>query len=178
MERIFSKKPKQPSPVHVSRKNQLRKIHWIVGHLEEMLGATLLLVMAVLAFANVITRYVFEFPLSFTEEIEVNALVWLTLFGTASAFRRRRHLRMLFIQDKFPEKARKILNIVISLIGASLFTSLGYLGYQQVLDERFLEISSESLNYPQWIYTVCIPIGCVLIVFRIFEAALAEIREK
>ena len=73
-----------------------------------MLGATLLVIMAVLAFANVITRYVFEFPLAFTEEIEVNALVWLTLFGTACAFRRRRHLRMLFLQDKFSEKIEEI----------------------------------------------------------------------
>ena len=156
----------------------MRKIHWIAGHLEELLGATLLLAMAVLAFANVITRYVFEYPLAFTEELEVNALVWLTLFGTASAFRRRRHLRMLFFQDNFPEKARQILNIGIALIGAGLFTVLGYLGYKQVIDERFLEITSESLNYPQWIYTVCIPIGCTLIVFRILEAALAEIRKK
>ena len=156
----------------------MRKIHWIAGHLEEMLGATLLLVLAVLAFANVITRYVFEYPLAFTEEIEVNALVWLTLFGTASAFRRRRHLRMLFFQDNFSEKARQILNIVIALIGAGLFTVLGYLGYKQVVDERFLEITSESLNYPQWIYTVCIPIGCMLIVFRIVEAAISEMRKK
>ena len=156
----------------------MRTIHWIAGHLEEMLGASLLLVMAVLAFANVITRYVFEFPLAFTEEIEVNALVWLTLFGTASAFKRRRHLRMLFFQDKFSKKTRRILNAAISLIGASLFTSLGYLGYKQVLDERFLEITSVLSNYPQWIYTVCIPIGCALIVFRIIEAALAEMREK
>lgn len=156
----------------------MRKIQWIAGHLEELLGATLLLVMAVLAFANVITRYVFEYPLAFTEEIEVNALVWLTLFGTASAFRRRRHLRMLFFQDNFPEKTRQILNIVISLIGAGLFTVLGYLGYKQVVDERFLEITSESLNYPQWLYTVCIPIGCTLIVFRIVEAAVSEMRKK
>jgi len=156
----------------------LHKIQWLAGHLEEVLGATLLFVMAVLSFANVITRYLFEYPLAFTEEIEVNALVWLTLFGTASAFRRRRHLRMLFFQDKFSEKTREILNIVIALLGAGLFTCLGYLGYLQVLDERFLEITSESLNYPQWIYTVCIPIGCALIVYRIFEAAIVEMRGK
>jgi len=156
----------------------LRTIRWIAGHLEEMLGAALLLVMAVLAFANVITRYVFEYPLAFTEEIEVNALVWLTLFGTACAFRRRRHLRMLFLQDRLPEKFRIILNIAIALIAACLFASLGYLGYKQLIDERFLEITSESLNFPQWIYTICIPIGCALIVFRILEAALAEIRKS
>lgn len=149
----------------------------MVAHFEEMLAATLLLVMATLAFANVLTRYVFEFPLAFTEELEVNALVWLTLFGTASAFRRRRHLRMLFFLDKFPKKAKRIINTLIALIGAGLFTTLGYLGYKQVLDERFLEITSESLNFPQWLYTICIPIGCALIVFRIIEAAIAEIRE-
>ncbi len=156
----------------------MRKIRWIAGHLEEMLGATLLLIMAALAFANVITRYLFEFPFAFTEEIEVNALVWLTLFGTASAFRRRRHLRMLFFQDNFPERTRKVINIAIALLGAGLFASLGYLGYKQIIDERLLEITSESLNYPQWIYTLCIPVGCALIVFRILQAALSDMQDK
>ena len=100
----------------------------VAGHLAEMLGATLLLVMSVLSFANVITRYAFEFPLAFTKEIEVNDLVWLPLFGTASAFRRRRHLRMLFFQDKFSEKVRKILNIVIvDGFVKSMFEVLGWL---------------------------------------------------
>lgn len=147
-------------------------------HLEEVLGASLLLVMATLAFANVLTRYVFQYPLAFTEELEVNALVWLTLFGTSSAFRRRRHLRMLFFQDKFSEKSKALLNLVIALLGVGLFATLGYLGYIQLLDERFLEITSESLNLPQWLYTVCIPVGCALIVFRIIEAAIVEMRER
>lgn len=156
----------------------MSKFRWLTEHLEEMLGASLLFIMAILAFANVVTRYVFEFPLAFTEELEVNALVWLTLFGTASAFRRRRHLRMLFLQDKFSEKIRNILNIIIALLGAGLFATLGYLGYKQMLDERFLEITSESLGLPQWLYTVCIPVGCALVVFRIIEAALVEMRER
>lgn len=156
----------------------MRKFRWMTEHFEEMLGASLLFIMAILAFANVVTRYVFEFPLAFTEELEVNALVWLTLFGTASAFRRRRHLRMLFLQDKFSVKIRNILNIVIALLGAGLFATLGYLGYLQMLDERLLEITSESLNLPQWLYTVCIPVGCALVVFRIIEAALVEMRER
>lgn len=155
----------------------MSKIRWLAGHFEEMLGAFLLAVMAGLAFANVITRYVFEYPLAFTEELEVNALVWLTLFGTASAFRRRKHLRMLFFVDKFSGETKRLLNAAISLLGLAVFVSLGYLGYRQVLDERFLEITSESLNFPQWIYTVCIPVGCALIVFRIIEAAIVEWKE-
>ncbi len=151
---------------------------WIVEHLEEMLGASLLAVMACLAFANVVTRYVFQYPLAFTEELEVNALVWLTMFGTSAAFRRRHHLKMLFFQDKFPEKAKRYLNIAIALLSIGLFVSLGYLGYLQLLDERFLEITSESLNFPQWMYTVCIPVGCGMIVLRIIQVTIQELKEQ
>ncbi|WP_136799594.1 MULTISPECIES: TRAP transporter small permease [Desulfosediminicola] len=148
------------------------KFRWIAAHLEEVLGASLLCCMACLAFANVVTRYVFHYPLAFTEEIEVNALVWLTLFGTSAAFRRGSHLRMLFFLDKFPPIVQKALNLLMAALGIGLFTSLGYLGYMQLLDERLLEITSESLGLPQWMYTVCIPIGCVLIVVRIIEATI------
>ncbi|MBM9512067.1 TRAP transporter small permease [Desulfogranum marinum] len=154
------------------------RLRWIAEHLEEVLGASLLAGMACLAFANVVTRYIFEYPLAFTEELEINALVWLTLFGTSSAFRRRRHLRMLFFQEKLPRSVRRRLNFVIGLAGASLFAFLGYLGYKQLLDERLLEITSESLGLPQWWYTACIPIGCSLIVYRIVVAAVADFREQ
>ena len=153
-------------------------VRWIAGHLEEVLGATLLAGMAFLALANVVTRYVFHYPLAFTEELEINALVWLTLFGTSLAFKRGHHLRMLFFQDKLPKKFRFWLNQTVNLAGVGLFATLGYLGYLQLMDERVLEITSESLNMPQWIYTSCIPIGCALIVIRIIEVSIKELRGR
>lgn len=153
-------------------------VRWFADHLEELLGATLLALMALLAFVNVITRYIFQVPLAFTEEIEINAMVWLTLFGTSAAFRRRHHLKMLFFQDRLPTKVRVWFNYIIALLGVGLFASLGYLGYMQLLEERFLEITSESLGLPQWIYTVCIPIGCSLIVFRIIQATVSASEEQ
>lgn len=153
-------------------------VRWFADHLEELLGATLLALMALLAFVNVITRYIFQVPLAFTEEIEINAMVWLTLFGTSAAFRRRHHLKMLFFQDRLPTKVRVWFNYIIALLGVGLFASLGYLGYMQLLEERFLEITSESLGLPQWIYTVCIPIGCSLIVFRIIQATVSASKEQ
>jgi len=134
--------------------------------------------MACLAFANVVTRYLFQYPLAFTEELEINALVWLTLFGTSSAFRKKRHLSLLFFQEKFPLAIQKFIRLGMGVLSLSLFISLGYLGYLQMMDERFLEITSESLNYPQWIYTTCITIGCLLIAVRIFVATIEEWRQE
>ncbi len=154
------------------------KVRWLAEHLEEVLGAALLTAMACLAFANVVARYVLHLPLAFTEELEVNGLVWLTLFGTAAAFRRGRHLRMLFFQDKLSPKVCRLLDFFLWLIAICLFASLGYLGYRQLCDERLLGITSEALNLPQWIYTLCIPVGCILIIFRIIQAAFRDMKGK
>lgn len=150
---------------------------FLAGHLEEVLGALLLAAMAFLALANVITRYIFHYPLAFTEELEVNALVWLTLFGTSLAFKRKHHLRMLFFQDKLPENTRKWLNMGLNMVAIALFATLGYLGWKQLLDERFLEITSESLGVPQWIYTCSIPLGCGLVIIRLLQVSIADLRE-
>lgn len=145
-------------------------LRWIAGHFEEVLGAVLLSAMACLAFANVITRYLFHLPLAFTEEIEVNSLVWLTMLGTSAAFRRGAHLRMLFLFSRFSQFFRRLIDLLISLMAITLFMVLGILGYRQLLDEKLLEITSESLNFPQWIYTICIPVGCLMISLRILQS--------
>ncbi len=151
-------------------------VSWIAEHFEEMLGAMLLAAMATLAMVNVVTRYLVELPLAFTEELEVNAMVWLTLFGAAAAFRKRKHLRLLFFVGRLKPARRVILERLINIISALLFCYLGYLGWLQLLDERFLEITSESLGYPQWLYTLAIPFGCLLVVIRIVQAEWRSFR--
>ena len=141
-------------------------VRWIAGHLEEVLGAALLAGMAFLALANVITRYIFHYPLAFTEELEINALVWLTLFGTSLAFRRGHHLRMLFFQDKLPPKFRFWLTQLLQLAGIGLFATLGYLGVfaasRRICFGNYLRISQSSpmdlyALYSRWLHHDCSP---------------------
>ena len=58
----------------------------------------------------------------------------------------------------------------------ALFAWLGWFGYLQLADERLLEITSESLNVPQWLYTVCIPVGCAMIIGRILVTVVDDLR--
>lgn len=143
-----------------------------------MLGASLLAAMAILAMVNVVTRYVIQLPLAFTEELEVNAMVWLTLLGSAAAFRKQKHLKLVFFIQKLSPLPRSVLERLISLMSAGLFIALGYLGYLMLMDERLLEITSESLGYPQWLYTLAIPFGCLLVFMRIVQAEWRRFRSR
>ncbi len=135
-----------------------------------MLAATLLAGMAILAMVNVVTRYFIQLPLAFTEELEVNGMVWLTLLGAAAAFRKGKHLRLHFFVQKLPPILQRLVDLLICILAVLLFCWLGYLGWLQLADEKLLEITSESLGYPQWIYTLAIPCGSALVVFRIIQA--------
>jgi hypothetical protein len=70
-----------------THENYSAHLKWLAAHFEEALCAGLLLVLAVLAFANILVRYLSNFSFAFTEELEVSGLVYLTFFGAAAAFR-------------------------------------------------------------------------------------------
>jgi len=64
--------------------------------------------MTLVAFVNVVTRYVVRYSLAFTEEVVVSLFVWLTLLGTAIAFREGSHLAFEVLVDRLPAAGRRL----------------------------------------------------------------------
>jgi TRAP-type C4-dicarboxylate transport system permease small subunit len=144
--------------------------------LEEGTCVLLLAVMTLVAFANVVTRYVIRFSLAFTEELVVSLFVWLTLLGTAIAFREGSHLAFTFLVDRSPRTVRVFSIWVSAALGVSLFALLIYFGIGQIRMERLLGTTSEALAIPQWWYTAGIPVFGLLIILRILQGAVRATR--
>ena len=60
----------------------------IIDNIEEIICLISLSVMTLLTFANVVTRYVFNFSMNFAEEISTYMFVLLSLFGASIAAKR------------------------------------------------------------------------------------------
>jgi TRAP-type C4-dicarboxylate transport system permease small subunit len=144
----------------------------IAQRAEEGLLVLLMAVMTVVAFINVLTRYLIRFSLAFTEEIVVSMFVWLTLLGTAIAFREGSHLGFSFIVDRTPKPVQRAAIWLTAALGVVLFGCLIYFGIGQIKTERLLGTTSESLAIPQWWYTAGIPVIGLLIIVRIIEGAV------
>lgn len=147
-------------------------------HFEEVLGSVLLAAMALLAFVNVIARYFIHYSLAFTEEIEVALLVWLTMLGTAAGFRRAMHLGFNFVVLRFSASAKKTTVLLGSLLTIIVFCVLLWVGIFQIKDEVALQITTEALGIHQWWYTLAIPTGSLLVMFRAVESALLILKGK
>ena len=64
--------------------------------IEEVLAAATLGLVAVITFANVLTRYFSDISFAFTEEFSICLMVMMTLFGASVAVVRDRHMRITF----------------------------------------------------------------------------------
>jgi len=146
-------------------------------HFEEMLGAVVLTIMAVVTFVNVVTRYVIVFPLAFTEEVTVNLFVWLVLLGASMAFRRNGHLAMGFFYNLMPRSVKKVCFYFSAACSITFFLLLAWLGSIQVMDEIELGVTSDALAISVAWYSIGVPVFSVLIIVRIVQASLKTLRE-
>jgi TRAP-type C4-dicarboxylate transport system permease small subunit len=128
--------------------------------------------MTVIAFVNVVTRYLIRFSLAFTEELVVSLFVWLTLIGTAVAFREGSHLGFAFLVGRTPRPVRRAAIWFAAGLGVCLFAFLFLFGVGQIRMERALGMTSEALAIPQWWYTAGIPAFSLLVIARIVQGAV------
>lgn len=146
------------------------------AHIEEILGAILLAAMVTIAFLNVIVRYCTSFSFAWSEEMTVNFFVWVTMLGTACAFREGKHLAMNIVYAALPRKARLAAYIFACVLCIVFFGALFWTGCLEVIDEYELESISESLGIPVWWYTIATPAFSLLIIFRMLQRCNTVLR--
>ncbi|WDP91991.1 MAG: TRAP transporter small permease [Desulfobacter sp.] len=146
----------------------IRLDHWLV--------AILLAVMALIAFINILSRYIFHFSFAATEEITINLFVWMTVIGMGIAFERGGQLGMVTFFNMFPSRLQKASVLIYSLLAAGLFLVLNYYMIQAIYDEITLfQAKSASLGIPVWIYYSGLPLLSVFVFRGIWRDARAKL---
>ncbi len=153
-------------------------LKFLNGRLEEVLGALILAVMAIIAFINVIVRYCSNFSFSYSEELTVNLFVWIVLLGTARSFREGSNFCMNLLYDHMPRPVRRVLYLFSFVCSLAFFAALFWVGLGQVMDEMALNVVSESLAIPAWLYSMCTPILSLVIVLRLFQKCVEDFRNS
>jgi len=76
----------------------------------------LFVVLIILATLQILFRYVFMYPLPWTEELARFTLVWVTFLGAASATRRKLHLAVDFFINKLNQEAAKFITFFFYIL--------------------------------------------------------------
>jgi TRAP-type C4-dicarboxylate transport system permease small subunit len=146
--------------------------------IEEALAAGTLGLVAVITFANVLTRYFSDFSFAFTEEFSICLMVMMTLFGASVAVVRDRHMRITFLLNKLPPPWRRRAEMFSMTAIAAMFAILTIFGSQFAYDDYRFEVTSPALDIPQWLYSMWLPLLSLVVTGRAVGALMRLARSK
>ncbi|TFJ92210.1 TRAP transporter small permease [Lentibacillus salicampi] len=137
--------------------------------------SVLFIALVVLVFMQVVTRFVINFPLAWSEEISRYIMIYIVFLGSALAVRKNEHIAIDFLLEVVNAKNKKRLNIVILLISAFFFAMLTYVSFQ--LTFLVTGQSTPTLQFSMaWAYA-SMPVGSLLM-FLNGMAVLIETRKQ
>ena len=147
----------------------MKKTIKFLNQLEDNFCAIILAIMTVLAFINVIARYVFLASFPWVEELNRLGLVILTYVGAAVALKQLAHLGRSIRTDRLPTPAQKVIAVIGSLAGLFFcYVAITY-GYKMVVSEYTHHVLTQGMQWPEYLFGLWLPVGCVVLAIRFVQ---------
>lgn len=138
-------------------------------YLDDYLEKLLIILMSILVVDvlwQVISRYIFSSPSSFTDELAGFLLIWVSLFGAAYVTGRREHLAIDLLIHKVNTKTRVKLELFIqAMIFLFAFFVLVIGGIWLVYTRFVLSVKSAALQLPLGYIYIVLPLSGLIILF-------------
>lgn len=170
------------------------RISYLINEIEEIGIATMLGLMTLITFANVVARYVFESNLLWALEATTYLFAWLVLFGVSYAVKISAHLGVDAVINMTSPSTQKVLALisVTACLVFSLLLLYGGWDYWSKFATKMSFLEVEDIPYPIWIQSmfglvedgeplyekiprfipyVILPIGMALLTLRYLQAA-------
>ena len=148
----------------------------IIDNLEEIICLVALAVMTILTFANVVTRYVFNFSMNFAEEISTYLFVLLSLFGASIAAKRGAHLGFTLLADHVPKIVARIFEVISAVAGIVFAAVIFYYGILMAITQYNRGQLSLGVQIPEWIYGSFVPLGAFFLLLRFVELLIKALK--
>ena len=150
----------------------------LLDRIEKALDAVLVLMMIVMGGAvvlQVISRYIFNNPTSWSEELARYLFVWITFLGAAVVIRKRRHVDVTVLTDRLPPSAAKVVYLVsdaavLFMLGALTWAGAGL----AIMAHRQL---SAAMDLPMSLAYSAMPVGTGLMFVFLVATMIWEWKE-
>ena len=129
----------------------------IVLNLDAIITCVTLSLCTILANANIFSRYLFNKPIYWAEEVATSLFIWTVFVGSAYAYRTHSHLGVDILVKMLPEKAKRGTQFVISIIEIAVLAMLTYVSAQYVMNS-WTRVTDDLLM-PRWYFSIAVPIG-------------------
>ena len=155
-----------PLPVEVLDPNAPEEKTLVPLKIEDWLTVTVMALLALITFSNVLVRYFTNESFAWTEEFSVFLMIVLALVAGSASVARNRQIRIEFFSDSGSPTRQRALARFGALMVAVLFTLIAVLSVRTVYDDFRYGETSPGIGVPQWWYTIWLPVLSIAIALR------------
>lgn len=158
----------------------IERLRWLRRRAENV-QVGLLVAMFLSFMVQIISRYVFNFPLGWTDEVSVLCWLWCVLWGAAFVLRERDEVRFDIFYSSLNEKARARLAVITGVAAIVLFTValpavFSYVTFLKVEKSAYLGIRLDRLYSIYLIFNVAVIVRYSALVYRGLQGRAPEIQ--
>lgn len=141
----------------------------IMDNIESYICRALLVTFVTLLFVQILTREIFGFSITWSEELSVYLFVWFVFFGASYAARLSAHNRVTFHYKWLPKKVSTFCELLADALWVGFNGYFIYLSGDFVFNKMNLFWKSQTLGIPmKYIYFI-LPLAFTLMTIRIIQ---------
>jgi tripartite ATP-independent transporter DctM subunit len=139
-----------------------------LGRLVEIPAALLVVAEIITLFAGVVSRYGFQRPLIWSDELASILFLWLAMLGSVVAFRRSEHMRMTAVVGSAGPHLRAYLDVIATCAALAFLLMIVVPSYQYAYEESF--ITTPALQISNSWRAAALPFGiCLMVLFALLR---------
>ena len=131
-----------------------------IGHATEAVGAVIVVAETFILFAGVVSRYVFDSPIIWTDELGNFLFLWLSMLGTVVALRGDGHMRLTTLVSWVRPSLGGWFNSVAALVVVAFVLEILPPAMEYVDEQKYTELT--TLGFSEGWRAVSILLGMVL----------------
>jgi tripartite ATP-independent transporter DctM subunit len=130
-----------------------------IGTVCEVVGATLVVAEVCILFAGVVSRYVLDSPLFWTDELANFLFLWLSMLGMVVALRRDGHMRLTTVSNWVPPHIARWFASVASLVVIAFVLEVLMPAAQYLDQQRYVELITLQISDGYRVTAILVGIG-------------------
>jgi C4-dicarboxylate transporter, DctQ subunit len=153
-------------------------VGWIRRRAENVV-AGLLGIMFAAFIAQIVFRYVFNFPIGWSSEVSVITWLYMTLLGSAFWLKESEEVRFDLISDKLGPLGRRVVGLVVAvaavvLFGMALPATVKYVAFMKVESTSYLKIRFDVLYSVYVVFAVAVVVRYVWAIVSLLRGDAPE----
>lgn len=153
----------------------LQVLNGFIEKIENCFAIVLMGASALITIAQVVTRYGFNHPLTWPEELCTLLLVWMTFFGTSLLLKKEQHIEIDFFAKLLPQRAQQVLALVNYVLIFGFLAVVAWGAYRlQFFQSRHYTV---ALGIPKNYFSLPVLISSALMCVYILLAFLRRLIE-